>query len=336
MDVALNACHHHQTECGTKIKTLDDSTEEITTKLVSDKQSCHYILKSVCKAPFLELKGSQKLRLSYYEYTSDDKVDSDILDKATDLPHAGSYMYSQDTLGTLKMKKTGEKDSFCNASGAKVQKEMFMDEKADYDAKLKTYEADVKAYNSAVAKVETELKDEERVIGEKRGPRGQRETSLTKLPLKPTPPMKPATYSGIDVLSADVSYYAGFGIPTSGDLSLNTFKYGSYKTFGMLGQGFNNDSTSYVNTLDGEDVSTCKTRYIALNIVPLGGFANTDQVTIKASKQSKFMTLDISAADKKLDSITAAKASPFLQQDAAMNLIAATTASMALVAATLF
>lgn len=48
------------------------------------------------------------------------------------------------------------------------------------------------------------------------------------------------------------------------------------------------------------------------------------------------MTLDISAADKKLDSITAAKTSPFLQQDAAMNLIAATTASMALVAATLF
>lgn len=115
---------------------------------------------------------------------------------------------------------------FCNASGALMQKKAFMDEKSIYERELAQYEKDVKAWNTAVAAVEEELEDLERVRGEMRGPRGRRETSLTELPLKPVAPMKPAAFAGIDVLSADVSYYSGFGAPTAGILSSNNFKYG--------------------------------------------------------------------------------------------------------------
>lgn len=156
-------------------------------------------------------------------------VATDYLDKATVIPHFATFENSIDTLGTLKISKTGEADMYCNASGAKKQKELFKMEKQDYDMMKEKYEKDVKAYNAAVAKVETELEDEERVIGEKRGPRGNRETSLTELPLKPVAPVKPEAFSGIDVLSKDVAYYAGFGMATSGVLSSNTLKYGDMK-----------------------------------------------------------------------------------------------------------
>ena len=137
------------------------------------------------------------------------------------------------------MSATGEKDMFRNASGALMQKSLFMDEKTAYEAALSEYEKKVKAWNSAVSAVEAEYLDDARVMGEVRGPRGRRESSLTALPLKPVAPTKPAAFAGIDILSTDVSYYSGFGTPTAGMLSSNNFKYGMYKTFGRNGQGHN-------------------------------------------------------------------------------------------------
>lgn len=59
------------------------------------------------------------MRLGYIEYTDDlATVTTDFLDKATAVPHFAAFENSLDTLGTLKISKTGEKDMYCNASGA--------------------------------------------------------------------------------------------------------------------------------------------------------------------------------------------------------------------------
>lgn len=212
-----------------------------------------------------------------------------------------------------------------------------------YDDLLDTYEADVKKYNDAVKKVDTELADTERVIGEKRGPRGNRETSLTEIPPKPTPPTKIAAYDGVDIsdtTTVTTTMYSGWGMPTGGVLSGNTYKYGMHKTFGFLGQGAEVDGPAL--TEYDASATECKDRYMAINIVPIAA-SGSISTTLKAKKldgekptTGTAYDLTITADEKKVATPTAAKASPFLQMDGAMSLMAATTASAALVAASLF
>jgi len=71
--------------------------------------------------------------------------------------------------------------------------------KAEYDLKLIDYDDLKKKYDAAVLKVEGELKDVGRVIGEKRGGRGNRETSLTMLPERPVMPVAPAEFTGMEM-----------------------------------------------------------------------------------------------------------------------------------------
>lgn len=82
--------------------------------------------------------------------------------------------------------------------------------------------------------------------------------------------------------------------------------------------------------------SDCKTRYVAINVFPLASVSASDKYTIVVSKQTDLETLDVTEGEKELSAITAPSASPFLQTDGAMNLVAATTASLALIAATLY
>lgn len=125
---------------------------------------------------------------------------------------------------------------------------------------------------------------------------------MTELPLKPLAPIKPAAFSGIDVLSTDVAYYAGFGMPTSGLLSSNTLKYGDKKVFGYIGQGSTKETIpSMVAALDGATTALCKTRYLAINVMPYTNLADPsatdDKVVLELSKNASLDTLDVAEAD---------------------------------------
>jgi len=290
--------------------------------------------------------------VTYYEYQKGltgvtmDTTDVDALDKTVDTIFYDAALYEGNTLGLLKMAKTGEADTYCPGNLVMDQIKQFKAEKKWYDGIKADYETDVAAYNKAVGKVETELEDEERVIGEERGPRGQRETSLTKLPEKPFTPVKPAAYDGVDILdttTVTTTMVSGWGYPTGGSLNGNTFKYGKHKTFGFIAQGA--EVSSPALTVYDASASACEDRYLAINVNPLATPSSTSTTVIKVTKQSgekptaegaEIFDLTITADEKKLSSPTAAKTSPYLQLDGAMNLMAATTASLALVASTLF
>lgn len=154
-------------------------------------------------------------------------------------------------------------------------------------------------------------------------------------------PVKPAAYAGADFASTTVTttVHSGWGMPTAGVLDANTHRFGKHKTFGFIGQGAEVAGPA----LTEYDVSAtdCKTRYMALTVLPVGNYAFTTSLKVKklsglAPTSGDKFDLAISKTEKALASPTAADASPFLQMDGAMSLVAASTASAALVAAALF
>lgn len=119
-------------------------------------------------------------------------------------------------------------------------------------------------------------------------------------------------------------------------------KYGGYKAFGVGGQVTTKPTMYATAKLDAGTGASCETRYTAVNLVAQYSSTSADDAKTNALilEVTKLATagysLELTAEEKKITTPIAIKASPFLQTDAAMHLMATTAATAALVAATLY
>lgn len=219
--VALAACYHNTDQCGTKMITSLASAVTLTTEKLTNgaANSCHWLIKSSCDAPLISVKqASNRFGVTLVDYQASQSgtmVDTDFLPKTTDLPMYPTA-YQNLAMGSLMVKAKKEDATGMCTSAQTVLNELqvYKNHKSTFERIRKTVDPMTTKWNTAVDAIDKELKDEERKIGEKRGPRGQRETSLTALPDPPAKLEPMGKYMGLEITSDLVSYYSGFGVPT--------------------------------------------------------------------------------------------------------------------------
>lgn len=283
-----------------------------------------------------------------------DLNDEDYVDALLDIHYDPvSFMSEPSTLGMLKLDDGMDghmKTVVADYHVAGIVFRKFMYEL--YTIDLEDYEEEVDAYNKAVTKVKGELpgwKDGTLVIGETRGPRSNRETALSELPLRPVPiPLLPSYY-GYEI-GDDAEFYSGFGVPTIGMFAYPTELYGMYKNFGMIGQ--DRMQTMFASGMP-DDGDTCDTKYVAINVAPvplLSVYPGNllldpgldDDEEQQYHDQWEFTITNIDSDDVTVPPVmltedeagdpmpTAISASPFLLQEGGVKLAASATLAAAL------
>jgi len=352
----MTACPNRSDICGKGLVSLTTTKQTISPAIYDPKHSCHYLLKATCGYPLVTIANdaasiASVFHLQYLEYqegvVSATNLPTDWLLASYDIPFYRNANTMMDG-GVLKI-TTGTTTKTTTYTVA----DKMINDIADYDAQYKAYAAALITYNSektawdtAVTKVEGELtgwKDGTLIPGLERGPRGNRETALTKLPKMPVAPVAPAAYAGLQYGVGGVEFWSGFGAPTAGMLSPDTKNFGTFKAFGTTAQ---QKSSPFYGSAIPDVGTTCKKKYIALNVWPSKFYSQGSYTSSNVPKQWKFDVVATAApglpmvtvptTSAKITAPVAAKASPFVMKDAAMNLVAATSTLAALVAFSLY
>lgn len=319
LDTALANCPAKQSVCGIKAINLDGfsskAVEVAVTKLDSNKDSCHWMIKTTCDIPDILLKPTYKPTLSGGAYTTaftllftEYSLKTFGTDAATKLD--GGY-----PLKTVATNYIEDYRSFFpgslpdimlknNASVAYKYPAYLVEDDItakynaykDFNASVVQYTSDADTWNksmSAVAKYNADYKNWSDNVGLFDCLFGC-SSGLTapKVPKKPKTPVRPEPYTG--QLGVNFTYVEGFGTPTSGilypfagaKLSVLNHKY-----FGVLGQGVSAGLgyDQYKDSESKDGILDCSNRYIHLSLLP-NKLATADLTgavaTVKAYKEA--------------------------------------------------
>lgn len=274
--LALTACPRKVDVCGARDITVGSSetTFEIgKTTAMKHTDQCTYILADASGIPQVRLKSVSsgsllKYKIVYVEY--DDKwagppklaMDTTVTtvpDKATAVNWVDDvFAYAEGTLGLFKIKNGDKNFRYLNANYLEEIIKDFKAAKSAYDGLVATYNSASTAYDTAATAITAEiakLTAAEVTIDA---------ATWTALPLRPVAPLAPAAYAGVHETSADLTKHTGYGSPTAGEITLS-LAYGTYKYFGVFGQGLTDGKLGYSSTTGTTN------KYIILTVYPTIG-----------------------------------------------------------------
>lgn len=197
-----------------------------------------------------------------------------------------AYAFTEGTLGLFKL-KNGTKFRFLNANYVEEIIKDFKALKTDYDAAAATYKTAVTAWDAAATTITAEI------AALVAGTTAIADATWTALPVKPLAPAAPNAYAGVHETSADLTKFNGYGSPTAGEITLD-LDYGTYKYFGVFGQGLTDKSLGY------SSVTGTSNKMIILSVYPSSadvwtqsnGSSGTENLTL-AVKSTTASTHDL-------------------------------------------
>lgn len=266
--LGLMACPTKKDVCGTRDITASTSETLIKiggTTAMKNTDQCTYIVKAT-GIPQISLNkvnsGSlSKYKIVYVEFDDkwkDLKMDATVKtvpDKTTKFNWVDdAFAFTEGTLGLFKL-KNGTKFRFLNANYVEEIIKDFKALKSTYDTAKTTFETAAKAYDTAATAITAEIAKlvaAEVTIAD---------AKWTALPVKPLAPAMPNAYAGVHETSTDLTKFTGYGSPTAGEISLS-LDYGTYKYFGVFGQGLTNGNLGY------SSVTGTSNKMILLSVYP--------------------------------------------------------------------
>lgn len=318
IDTALANCPAKQSICGKKAINLDGFASPpvklAVTKLSSTKDSCHWMIKSTCDIPEIELTPTYKPALSgtlyvapftmaFTEYSAKFfGTDATKLDGGYPLAGVAPKFiqdYKSFFPGSLPdvMLKNNKSISFkypayLIENDIKAKFNAFK----DYNATIEKYNSDVDTWNIAMTKI-TKYNADKKNYTDNLGAFDclfgcAFPEDVPKTPKKPVTPIRPLPYTG--QTGANFTYIEGYGTPTSGVLypfTGTTLSVLNQKYFGVLGQGFLSGFgyDQYKDTENKDGILDCSNRYIHLSLLP-NSLATADLTgsigTVKATKET--------------------------------------------------
>lgn len=267
--LGLAACPTKVDVCGTRDITASTTETLIkigTTTAMKETDQCTYIIKDATGVPQISLNtvnsGSlDKYKIVYLEYDDGwkpltmDTTLTTVPDKATAFNWVDeAYAFTEGTLGLFKL-KNGTKFRFLNANYVEEIIKDFKALKADYDTAKAAYATAVTAWDTAATAITGEIA---KLV---EGTTTIADATWTALPVKPLAPAAPNAYAGVHETSTDLTKFNGYGSPTAGEITLN-LDYGTYKYFGVFGQGLTNGNLGY------SSVTGTSNKMIILSVYP--------------------------------------------------------------------
>lgn len=362
--VALSNCPTKTSICGTKVRQFSDaSSSEVklsVTNMESSLDSCHWMIKSLCDLPQIEIDSSMNMKTNEYKIlTLEWSIDANkTLFDPTVADGSGDYLppaavsawvadagsaYYPGTLPGIEYTATGA------SVATKYPAYLVLDGIAAYQTAIDAYTTKLATYNTAKTKwdesVDT-LSKYYKDLDDTPEPGFFDFLSPTVPPTmpdltdKPTAPVVPTAYDG--VVGADFSYYQGYGeltatwIKTHNDVA-ETLYPANKKYFGTFGQG-TEDGLGYDVNPDTPaavgGIPTCSNRFFSINLIPQISDSSKKLTSSIAKVKSVANSAPVLAVPTAPSAPVALKADPTREAAGGKILAVAATTAMSLAALT--